>query len=82
MDRLITIKNEHKYNIKDRNLDQFFTFYDWKGAYDHVDHDILLKVLKEINVSDLCLRVVSIILFNCRASLDGIHFFSIQKGVP
>ena len=79
---MINTKESHTYNTKNIEYDKFFTFYDWKGAYDHVDHDILMNVLKTTGASYLCLRFVSIILFHCRASLDGINFFRIEKGVP
>jgi hypothetical protein len=66
-------------------------FVDWKGAFDNVDHLILMKIIKKhidndymtsINIKQKVLRIVEVILKNSSASVDNKIFFDIEKGVP
>ena len=79
---MLQIKNSKLYNTKNRELDSYIVFFDWKSAFDLVDHDILLSKLELTGISNRSIRIVKILLYACRASLDGTRFFQIQKGVP
>lgn len=62
------------------NAKHFLTLIDFKSAFDLVDHELLLKILKEEGLDENSLNIVAFLYNHYYFSVDGVRRYKISRG--